>query len=229
VYAVVGGMGGQILAELVGLVAAALAASGRIEPVSINYSSTNSLVAIGIVMLTVLVSAAYPALRASRAANPGLSRAFRMPKPEGDVLALIFPFTVSSYDFTGVASYLAEHFRNHDDAGLGDFAASNVELCKSALGGIELRAVLALSPFDLGVTERLVLTALPSTIPGVDEISLTLTRLSGTSSDWYRQNRVFLRGLRQQFLLWRTLSVDLVEAYRLTTLQALGEGGSAAA
>src|SRR6185436_1702685 len=117
-------MGGQILAELVGLVAAYLAARGSIEPVSINYSFTNSLFAIGVVMLTVLVSAAYPVLRASRAANPGLSRSFRIPKPEGDVLKLIFPFTVSAYDITGVVSFLAEHFRNHDDAGLGDFAAS---------------------------------------------------------------------------------------------------------
>ncbi|HEY4157406.1 MAG TPA: FtsX-like permease family protein [Polyangiaceae bacterium] len=229
VYAVVGGMGGQILAELVGLLAAQLARAGRIEPVSINYSSTNSLVAIGIVMSTVLVSAAYPALRASRAANPGLSRAFRIPKPEGDRLSLIFPFTVSAYDITGVVSYLAEHFRNHDDAGLGDFAASNVALRKTDAGSIELCADLAVAPFDLGVTQHLILTALPSSIPGVDEISLSLERTSGTRDDWYRQNRVFLRGLREQFLLWRTLSVDSVEAYRLVTLQALGEAGSTAA
>lgn len=222
VYAVVGGMGGQILAQLVGVAASYLAKTGRIEPTSINYSSTNSLFAIGIVMLTVLVSAIYPALRASRSANPGLSRSWKMPPAHGDELALKFPFTVSAYDITGVVSFLAEHFRRHDDAGLGDFAASEVRIGKTSEGRLELSADLALAPFDLGVTQHLSLTAVPSEIEGVDEVALHITRTSGAISDWYRANRVFLRGLRRQFLLWRTLSSEMIEQYRLETLQALG-------
>jgi hypothetical protein len=42
VYAVVGGMGGQLLAQCVGLAASKLARAGYIEPTSINYSSTNA-------------------------------------------------------------------------------------------------------------------------------------------------------------------------------------------
>src|SRR5450432_1633484 len=121
-----------------------------------------------------------------------------------------------------MVSFLAEHFRRHDDAGLGDFAASRTEIRKTAAGRLELAVELALAPFDLGVTQQLVLTALPSEIPGVDEIALRITRTSGTASDWLRQNSVFLRGLRRQFLLWRTLSNETIEGYRLETLQALG-------
>jgi hypothetical protein len=222
VYAVIGGMGGQILAELVGVGAAYLARKGVIDPPAINYSSTNALFAIGLVMATVLISALYPALRASRSANPGLSRAFRLPAPNGDVLALTFPFTVSAYDITGVVSFLAEHFRRHDDAGIGDFATSRTDFYKTPEGRLELSVDVALAPFDLGVTQELVLTAVPSEIPGVDEIALKITRTSGTVSDWVRQNRVFVSGLRRQFLVWRTLSNETIERYRLETLQALG-------
>ncbi len=222
VYGVVGGMGGQLLSQLVGLGATWLARAGHIGPTSINYSSTNSLFAIGVVMATVLVSAIYPAVRASKSANPGLARAWKMPPADGDQLSLTFPFTVSAYDITGVVSFLAEHFRRHDDAGLGSFAASNVSVGETADGHLELCSDLALAPFDLGVTQHLRLTAVPSEIEGVDEVAIEVQRNSGAQGDWYRANRVFLRDLRRQFLLWRTLSAEMIEEYRMQTLELLG-------
>ena len=223
VYAVVGGMGGQLLAQAVALIAGELANAGYLQPASINYSSTNSLFAIGVVMLTVLVSAIYPAMRASKSANPGLARAWRLPPAEGDELKLTFPFTVSAYDITGVVSYLAEHFRRHDDAGLGNFAASNVAISRDVNGNLVLESDLALAPFDLGVTQHMKLTAVPSDIPGVDEVAIHSHRLSGATGDWYRANKVFMRDLRRQFLVWRTLAADVIEDYRHETLEALGE------
>jgi len=176
-----------------------------------------------VVMATVLVSAIYPALRASKSANPGLARSWKLPEPEGDRLDLMFPFTVSAFDITGAVSFLAEHFRHHDDAGFGDFASRNVDIGKNEDGNLELHVELALAPFDLGVTEHMTLTAIPSEIPGVDEVSVKIVRLSGTRGDWLRANRVFLKGLRQQFLLWRTLSADVIEGYRMRTLQELAK------
>ncbi len=225
VYAVVGGMGGQLLAQFVALGASVLSKAGYIQPASINYSSTNSLFAIGVVMATVIISAIYPALRASKSANPGLARTWRLPAPEGDDLKLTFPFTVSAYDITGVVSFLAEHFRRHDDAGLGNFAATDVAIRKNERGNLALDSELALAPFDLGVTQSLELSAVPSEIPGVDEVSIHATRRSGATGDWFRANKVFLRDLRKQFLLWRTLNHEVIEQYRLQTLQALGEAG----
>jgi hypothetical protein len=222
VYAVVGGMGGQLLAQCVGLVASKLAEAGLLPPLSINYSSTNSLFAIGVVMATVLVSAVYPAIRASRSANPGLVRSWKMPAPDGDELHLTFPFTVSAYDITGVVSFLAEHFRRHDDAGLGDFAASGVALGTTHGGNLELCSELALAPFDLGVTQSFSLRAVPSEIAGVDEVAIAIVRLTGARNDWTRANQTFLKNLRRQFLIWRTLSAEAIEAYRRQTLEALG-------
>ncbi len=223
VYAVVGGMGGQLLAQFVALAAAQLASLGLISPPNINYSSSNSLFALGVVMLTVIISAAYPAYRASKSANPGLARSWKPPKAEGDLLTMTFPFTVSAYDITGVVSFLAEHFRRHDDSGLGRFAASDVGLRRDRQGHLVLDSDLALAPFDLGVTQRFSLTAVPSQIPGVDEVAITAQRTGGTRGDWQRLNRVFLADLRKQFLLWRTLSAERIEDYRMETLQNLGE------
>jgi hypothetical protein len=222
VYAFVGGVGGQLLAQGVGLGASLLAKAGVIQPASLNYSSTNALFATGVVMVTVLVSAIYPAVRASRSANPGVARSWVMPPAQGDQLALTFPFTVSAYDITGVVSFLAEHFRRHDDAGLGSFAASNVAIGKSPAGNLELSSDLALSPFDLGVTQHLRLTAVPSEIEGVDEVAILVEKKSGAGGDWYRANRVFMKELRRQFLVWRTLSSETIEGYRSSTLEALG-------
>lgn len=230
VYAVVGGMAGQILAQGVAQGALYLAEQGVIQPTSINFSSTNALFAIAVVMATVLLSAVFPAYRASKSANPGLARSWKMPAPDGDRLEMTFPFTVSAYDITGVVSFLAEHFRQHDDAGLGVFAAQDVEIHRiEETGGLALEAHLALAPFDLGVTQQFRLSSAPSEIPGVEEVTIQADRSSGAASDWTRANRVFLRDLRRQFLLWRTLAPDAVEAYRLETLSSLGEDDNRAA
>jgi len=222
VYAIVGGVAGQLLAQLVGLLASYLAREGIIPAVSLNYSSTNAMFAIAVVMAIVLISAIYPAMQASRSANPGLARAWRLPRPEGDQLALTFPFTVSAYDITGVVSYLAEHFRQHDDAGLGSFAATDVAIERNEQGQLRLTADLALAPFDLGVTQRLSLTAVPSEIEGIDEVAVEADRESGAHGDWIRLNRTFMKELRKQFLLWRTLSSEAIEHYRMETLQTVG-------
>ena len=229
VYAVVGGMGGQLLAQGVSMGAGQLAQAGLIEAPSINYSSTNALFAVAVVMATVLVSAVYPAMKAGNSANPGVQRRWQMPAPEGDVLTMTFPFTVSAYDITGVISFLAEHFRTHDDAGIGAFAASDVRIHRDESGRLGLSAALALAPFDLGVTQHFTLTAVQSEIPGVDEVRIRALRHSGTRSDWYRGNRSFVQDLRRQFLLWRTLSTDAIEAYRMRTFEELGEREAQAA
>jgi len=223
VYAVVGGMGGQLIAQIVARVATILAARGIIEPLTINFSSTNSLFAIGIVMLLVLVSSIYPAYRASKSANPGLARDWKIPDPVNDRIDITFPFTVSAYDITGVVSFLAEHFRSYDDAGFGNFATTHAEILRNADGQLALRTEMALAPFDLGVTEELLLSASPSDIEGVDEVNVLITRKSGSQGDWVRGTHVFLKDLRTQFLMWRTLSDERIEQYRQATATELGE------
>ncbi|MBD3344478.1 MAG: FtsX-like permease family protein [Chitinivibrionales bacterium] len=223
IYAIVGGMGGQLLAQAIALGASFLADLELIHQPSINFSSSNSIFAIVVVMITVLASAIYPAWQASKSANPGINRGWKMPAPEERVLRMKFPFTVSRYDLTGVVSFLAEHFREHEDAGIGVFAASDVTISREKnTGNLVLSAHCALAPFDLGISQDFTLTASPSEIEGIDEITITAEHRSGTIADWVRSNKIFIRELRKQFLLWRTLSSVRIEQYRMKTLQLLG-------
>jgi len=224
VYSLIGGLGGYLLAQGTLKILGVLSEYGIVRVPEMNMSSTNTIATILLVMATVLVSAIYPAVKASRSANPGLMRMWRPPAPQGDILDLVFPFTVSAYDITGVVSFLREHFGNHTDTGLGRFMTSNVNLVKEQDGSLGLDATLALAPFDLGVSQTFALRSSPSEIAGIDEVRVVLNRVSGQPKDWRRLNKVFLDDLRQQFLIWRSIPHETMEIYRARTLAALGEG-----
>ena len=222
VYAVVGGLGGYILAQAVAFVTGWLSTFTTLNMPEMNYSSTNAIFAILVVMATVLLSTVYPAIRGSRSANPGVARTWRLPRPKGDLWEFTFPFTVSEYDITGVMSFLYEHFSNFSDCSLGVFLAENTRIYSSNKT-LNLESKVATSPFDLGVTEQFHLTSMPSEIKGVDEVKIAIRRLSGTAGDWERTNRPFISDLRKQFLIWRSIAPETMELYRTRTLEVLGK------
>ncbi len=224
VYSLVGGMGGYLLAQATMKILTFLSQYGWVRVPEMNMSSTNTIVTILIVMATVLVSAIYPAIKASKSANPGLMRTWRPPEPKNDVLDLVFPFTVSEYDITGVVSFLKEHFDNHGDSGLGRFMARDTTLNKTKTSSLELRASLALAPYDLGVSQSFSLRSAPSEIPGIDEVHVRIERKSGQPKDWRRLNKAFLDGLRKQFLIWRSIPHETMEIYRRRTLETMAGG-----
>ena len=227
VYAFIGGLGGYLLAQTVlkGLILMYnLGILGSIP--EMNYSSLNAIVTIIIVMGTVLLSAIYPAFKASRSANPGILRSWRLPPPDGDRFTIAFPFTVSQYDIIGVMSFLKEHFDNFSDTSLGLFMARDTRITGSDPKSLGLLSSMALAPFDLGVTQEFVLRSVPSEIEGIDEVAIELTRKSGQKNDWVRSNKVLLDDLRRQFLIWRSLPHATMEHYRQSTLSTLGKEGS---
>ncbi|HMP71760.1 MAG TPA: hypothetical protein PKE55_00705 [Kiritimatiellia bacterium] len=221
VFSVLGGMGGYLIAQGTMKILTLLAAYGLVTVPEMNYSSTNAIVTILIVMSTVLISAIYPAMKASKSANPGLLRSWRPPPPKGDVYDIVFPFTVSEYDLTGVVSFLQEHFNNFSDTGLGAFMARDTSMVRYDDGSLGLKSYLALAPFDLGVTQDFELRSAPSEIKGIDEVNIRLVRRSGQPGDWVRLNRNLFDDLRTQFLLWRSLPKETMEHYRQQTLVAL--------
>lgn len=223
VYSVLGGMGGYLIAQGMMKILSLLAGLGLARVPEMNYSSMNAIVTILIVMATVLISAIYPAMKASRSANPGILRTWRLPAPTGDSFDIAFPFTVSNYDITGVVSFLKEHFENFGDTGLGVFMAQEPRLVKDENDMLGLDARIALAPFDLGVTQTFQMRSTPSEIEGIDEVRIRLHRLSGQPKDWRRLNKVLLDDLRRQFLIWRALPEETMEIYRHKTWEAMGE------
>jgi hypothetical protein len=222
VYSVIGGLGGYLFAQVTVKTLAVTSAYVDIRVPEMNYSSSNAIITILIVMATVLVSAIIPAIKASKSANPGVMRAWRMPAPQGDTFDITFPFTVSQYDFTGIVSFLREHFDNYTDTGLGVFMAQEARIVRDSDGQLGILAKIALAPFDLGVTQAFELRSAPSELEGIDEVKITLERRSGQPRDWQRLNKVLLNDLRRQFLIWRSLPEETTEQYRATTLKELG-------
>ncbi len=221
VYAVIGGMGGYLLGQAVARLVGYLADLGYVSAIEMNYSSTNAIITILTVMGTVLISTIYPAVKASRSANPGIQRSWKIPQPEGNLYDILFPFTVSAYDITGVVSFLGEHFESFSDTSLGVFATTESNIFKQAKNDmLGLRAKVALAPFDLGVTQNFALLSKPSEIDGIDEIRILIWRTSGARSDWIRANRVFVNELRRQLLIWRAVPIEITDQYRQRTLEA---------
>ncbi len=227
VFAVLGGMGGYLVSQLVVKTLTILASHGIATVPDVNFSSLSSIVTIFIVMATVMLSTIYPAIMAGKSANPGIARRWRMPKPDGDRLSFPFPFTVSADSIAGILAFIREHFQNHGDASLGAFAARDVALFAHQRpdGRIDrgISAEIALAPFDLGVFQRFRMTTRPSDIAGIDEVVVELERLNGAPNTWVRGNRAFIEELREQFLRWRSLPIDTVEHYN-----ALAVGSEAA-
>ena len=221
VFATVGGMGGYLISQVVVRILEFVSQFYPIALPEMNFSSLNAVATILIVMLTVLVSAVYPAIKASRSANPGIMRSWRLPAPVGDNLDVVFPFTVSDYDFTGVISFLKEHFDNYRDTSMGVFMARDTSLSHESGTSIGIHSNLALAPFDLGVTEEFELSSARSEISGIDEVKIHIQRLSGQPKDWARLNKVLIDDLRKQFLIWRSLRPEIMEEYRARTLVAL--------
>ncbi|MAE67427.1 MAG: hypothetical protein CMJ18_24465, partial [Phycisphaeraceae bacterium] len=219
VYSIVGGLGGYIVALGVVKVLTPLGSIGPFRVPEMNHSSTNAVITLLIVMGTVLLSAIYPAVRASRSANPGILRQWQLPVPEGDRLDIVFPFTVSQWDAAGVVSFLREHFEQFADTGLGRFMARQVGLVRRDGAAPGLRARIALAPFDLGVTQQFELSTRASEIEGIDEVTIRIERTSGQPKDWRRLNRVLLDDIRRQFLIWRSLPQETMEVYRRRTLE----------
>ncbi|MGQ9662026.1 MAG: FtsX-like permease family protein [Kiritimatiellia bacterium] len=220
VYAVVGGVGGYLLGQIAAKVLAFAARLGLFTVPSMNFSSLNAVATIFVVMGIVLLSSAYPAIKAARSANPGIQRMWKLPKPMGDVFDISFPFTVSEYDLTGIVSYLEEHFRSFTDTSIGVFATLDCRILRQAENNmLGFSARVALAPYDLGIEQSFLMLSQPSDVEGIDEVRVLLRRTSGTYGDWQRANRVFINDLRRQFLIWRTLDAEVMKRYRAITLE----------
>jgi hypothetical protein len=146
-----------------------------------------------------------------------------MPEPEGDRLEIAFPFTVSSMDFQSVLGFLFEHFESFKDSSLGSFMTWDACLLPGPAGQPILECEMALTPYDLGVTQFFYMESRPGDIEGIEEIHFRLQRLSGQPGNWKRLNKRLLHDLRRQMLLWRTLTPARMEHYRALAGDQLGK------
>jgi len=215
--AVVYGIIGAVSGYLIGQCLSKLISVFHILPgLYLNFSSTSAELSIGLVIAVVLLSTIFPARKASEVATPAVDRTWKVPEPEGDVWKIKLPFAVAGAQAQGINEFLAEWFRAYEEQSVGDFLTQDIRTGVETMPlgpGYRLTGRVWLAPFDLGVSQTLMLDTAPTDLESVYDVQLTLTRTSGDVSNWKRVNRRFLNVLRKQFLIWRTLTEIERERY----------------
>ncbi len=205
VFATVGAVLGYLLGQTV---AGAVVQFGWLGTITLNYSSLSTIYSSLVVMLTVFLSALYPAKKASDMAVPDVTRRWEFPPPEGDDWTFEFPFTVGGAEILGMYAYLARFLQSYGETSIGAFYTEDVELSKAegdSAADYVISARCWLAPYDLGISQDVRFEAVPTGEHNVYGIDVVIHRLSGDTLSWQRMNRGFLNVLRKQFLVWRTV------------------------
>jgi ABC-type antimicrobial peptide transport system permease subunit len=237
VYAILGSVAGYLLGQVATKV---LVYTGAFQGLYLNFSSVSAVLTTLVVVGVVLLSTLYPARKAAEVATPAIDRTWRVPEPEGDQWVIPLPFAVTGEQAVGLNQFLAEWFAAYEEYSIGDFVTQNVEteefevplssiagaspeLLQSASGvgtaetpalrGYRIKCMTWLAPFDLGVSQRIAIETLPTSMADVFDLRVIIHRESGDISNWKRVNRRFLNTLRKQFLIWRTLKQAERERY----------------
>jgi len=214
VHAVIGTVMGYLLGQAVTRV---MHTYQLLPGLQLNYSSTATVLLSIFIIAVVVASSIYPSVQARRLAVPGLEVRWQLPEAVADVIQIELPFTVSEETALGVNAYLQEYFQAHTEAALGGFAAADVQLdCSGDPPKPNLRIAMTawLSPYDVGVSQRVALETVLLPDGLFYGIHLRLERLSGDQGSWRRLNRHFTDLIRRQFLIWRILRPEARAAYR---------------
>jgi hypothetical protein len=214
VYASLSTVGGYVLGQVI---AKTITAQGLLGGLSLNYSSSAAAFAAIAIGSVVMLSTIYPARRAAALSVPDVERIWRVPPANGDVLDIPFPFTINVDDAVGLNAYLLFFFRDHSRQSIGEFYTSDNRLTHEEHPGgtgYRLTCDVWIAPFDFGISQSVELFSRPSEDAGIYETAMTITRKSGNPQSWETMNNRFLKAIRKQFLLWRTLDPSERAFYR---------------
>ena len=213
VFAILGAIAGYLMGQVIAKV---FTVFGILGGLTLNYSSLSAVSSTMVVMAVVLLSTIYPARKAAAMAVPDVTRRWVLPKPEGDIWKFEFPFTVSGREIVGLYTFFKEYFSSYEDESVGSFYTQETTLYKfrhKDEDGFTVAFKNWLAPFDLGVSQKVEMKAIPTGEYGIYEIHLEIRRLSGEVNNWERLNRRFLDIIRKQFLIWRTVSLEIKSEY----------------
>lgn len=202
VYGVLGAVIGFFAAQICAKI---IVSTNTLQGLILNFSSTSAVLSAALVMAVVVGSTIYPARIAARIAAPAMNEEVFQTEPEGDVWNLPLPFSISASEAAPIARFLKSWLQAYEGFTIGEFVSADTKLSEED-GVYSLTATTWLAPFDLGVSQKLLLTLSPALVPGIYMLDLTLTRLAGDPENWPIVNRRFLAIIRKEFLTWRTLS-----------------------
>lgn len=217
VFGLVGAFGGYLVGQVLSL------GLGQFLDLNLNYSSLSVVAVIFLSVLTVLASTIYPALLAARSAVPSGQRKWSLPKPEGDVLKLQFPFIYNVDSARGVCAYLHANMVQNSEASTGKFLARYISGTRATDStNPVLRYMISPSPYDLGVNQELILEIREDPRLRAYVLSATLLRVAGERQNWIAVNQPFLEDMRALLLRWRTITAERQQTFMKEGLELTG-------
>lgn len=205
VYGVLGVVLGYFAAQGV---ARGVVSSGAFPQLTLNFSSSSAVMSAFLVIGVVVASTIYPARKAAKIAAPAMAEEALASEPEGDDWSIPLPFSVSTAEAGPLVAFLADWLRAYEEYTIGSFVTSGTTVGEPAPGVFETRTMSWIAPYDLGVSQEVIIDARAGAAPNTYELTLRLRRISGEPRNWTKLNGRFLTALRRQFLAWRTLSEE---------------------
>jgi len=221
--AVTYGLMGSVFGYIAGqALATALSHLGWLGGMSLNYSGTQAIATMAMVVAITIVSSIIPAYRAGRLAVPSNKMRWAVPTPVDGIIHDRLPFTVTDKTANATILYLHDYFDAHWDGAIGCFITDELSLVRATvdngagprgLAVMKLQATVSLAPYDLSVGQTVEIAVRATDSPEVLELNISLTHDSGQVNNWVRLNKTFLGDLRRQLLGWRNLKAKRILRY----------------
>ena len=229
VYAVVGSVLGYILSQGNGRILTILDLTGGLN---MTFSSITVIYSSLAIFGAVFLSTWFPAKAAMEIAKTAEEAGWDLPEPEGNRLQLEMPFSFRPRERLGVLAFIDRWVRNHGEGGAGRFFSDHPEIALDSdrETGPDwaylpyFTATIWLKPFDLAVSQRLLIAMPRNPETGEYEAQVTLEHLSGTRESWLRLNRGFVAQIRRHFLHWRAVGLTEREELVAETRERLSDG-----
>jgi hypothetical protein len=211
VYSVVGAVLGYILSQGVGRILTELEMTGGMN---MTFTSISTIYASLAIAAATFISTIFPARTAMEIATPAEDAGWKVPEPENDSLRFDLPFTFTHRDRIAVLAFFNRYLGDHGEGSSGRFfagppatgLADHLDPLANQAYIPQIRACIWLKPFDLSVSQEMIIS-LPTDRETGDYIAhIELVRLSGTKESWMRLNKGFLAQIRKHFLHWRAVS-----------------------
>jgi len=236
VYAVVGAVGGYLLAQGMGTLLDEFQLKERLG-LTMNYSSISVVLVTVVIMAVVFISSIFPARMAARLAAPAETMTRQRESAAGEQLELDLPFTFSHRDRVAIVPYFMDWFDEYGEGSTGEFFCSppQVGVRTEAHGGAApvVQTTTWLRPYDLGVSQLVEMVVRHDRETKDNIATVIMTRKSGDHESWERCCHAFIGLLRKRFLTWRAVGAEdrdlLLERARqmLDPAQAAQRGGEA--
>jgi hypothetical protein len=210
------GVLGVVFGAILGLAVALLTRNVDVG-VDVNYASVSTMFMGIFVLAVVIVATLIPARRAARLATPSGSEEWSLPDaPEGAV-SITLPFTMTRDNGVGIFAFLYEYMDSHWDSTSDNFRCTELRAAVEERDGGEsaltLRSRLWLAPYDMRVSQDMVLELRQIGTTPLFGVTYSSTRRTGELNAWQRANFEFIDLLRQQFLIYRTVAAQHGDRY----------------